>query len=123
MGELAANYYPSYFPTWTIHNYSSDDWGDRTAVGVLWNTMVADSQQRTIWTTEFNFNSGTCGNTEREIADWTCKNYKYMTWERAFFFDIDVGGGCFSLLNSGGVPKSFLYPAFTSIVSNVYVCQ
>jgi hypothetical protein len=117
--------YPQYFPRFTLHNYGGNDQSMRTAVGSLWDhTMVPLGQQRPIWTTEFNFNSGTCGNSEREIADWTCKNYKYMTWERAFYFDLR-GNGCFSLLmsDSGNTPKSFLYPAFGAIVSNTYFCQ
>lgn len=118
--------WPQYFPRFTIHNYSSDDWGIRTAVGDLWNMMVSIGQTRTIWTTEFNFRDGTCpGHTEalqRDIANWTCKNYKYMTWERAFYFDL-AGNGCFSLLMPDDTPKWFLYPAFQAIVANAYGCQ
>jgi hypothetical protein len=117
--------WPQNFPTFTIHNYSSSDWGIRTAVGALWDhAMVPTGTQRQIWTTEFNFNSGTCGNSESQIADWTCKNYKHMTWERAFYFDLQ-GNGCFSLVtNDPGHPiKPVLYPAFQSIVLGSYYCE
>jgi len=115
--------YPTYFPRFTIHNYGGNDQSMRTAVGSLYDhTMVPIGQQRPIWTTEFNFKDGTCSNTEREIADWTCKNYKYMTWERAFFFDLR-GNGCYSLLDGSDNPKPFLYSAFSAIVANGYFCQ
>ncbi len=118
--------WPTYFPIFTITNYSSSDRGIRHAVGALWNLMTALARPRPIWTTEFNFGDGTCpGHSEarqRKIANLVCKTYKYMTWERAFYFDLS-GNGCFSLLMPDDTPKSFLYPAFQAIVAGAYACH
>lgn len=118
--------WPDFFPIFTITNYSSSDRGVRHAVGALWNLMVAIERPRPIWTTEFNFGDGTCpGHSEgrqRKIANLVCKTYKYMTWQRAFYFDLS-GNGCFSLLMPDGTPKSFLYSAFQAIVAGAYECR
>lgn len=118
--------WPEYFPIFTIPNYSSDDRGIRRAVNALWNLMTALGEPRPIWTTEFNFGDGTCpGHSEarqRTIANLTCQTYKYMTWERAFYFDLS-GNGCFSLLMPDDKPKPFLYSAFQAIVAGAYECR
>lgn len=113
--------WPQYFDKFSIHNYSDDDWGMRNAVGELWQRMEALNQRKYIWTTEFNFKNGTCDLTEQTVANLTCKTYKYMTWERAFYFSLNAG--CFGLTRDDLTPKSFLFPAFQSIVAGIYYCQ
>jgi hypothetical protein len=116
-------FYDTFFPTFTIHNYSDDDRGSRVAVGDTWSIMGTLGKQRQIWVTEFNFDSGTCSYSEQTIVDYTRSLYSLMANERAFYFSLTDGwsGTCGEgLLYSktyNWAEKPILYPGFKSIVS------
>jgi hypothetical protein len=114
-------YFDQYFPRFTFHSYTFDDWGQRTSAGALWDhVMVPLHKERPMWTTEMNFENPADQN---HIADFTCKTYKTMTWERAFYFDL-VGNPTYELLTTDpGNPPRWIYDAFSGIVAGNYYCQ
>ncbi|MBZ5554657.1 MAG: hypothetical protein LAO21_18220 [Acidobacteriia bacterium] len=118
-------YFPSFFETFSIHNYSIDERAQVSAVSKVWNKMVGLGVQRRIWLTEFNYRNGTCSEPEWSIANWTQSLYQKMTWERSFYFVLQdpEGQGCgFGLLYGRQLEfleKTPLYSRFQQIVAAI----
>lgn len=127
--------YQQYFDKWAIDCYgtsTSDDQSARTAVGNVYLMEQQYAVYKPIWLTEFNFRNGTNAtdtDAQRTIANATCKEYKYATWERSFFFKlfdnapadnyISDDFGILGWINgNANVEKPFLYPAYQAIVTN-----
>jgi hypothetical protein len=112
------------FDVISFHNYGTDERDVIQAANLVRFYMQRRSLFKPMWTTEFNFRSGTCDSNEQGIAAWTYALGRDMTWERVFLYSlVDSNQTCgFGLLTNpghpaGGLqPKSYLYPAFTRIV-------
>jgi hypothetical protein len=117
----------TFFPVFSIHNYSASPSGQFTAVQHMVNVEQTYGKTPPIWVTEFNWGNGTCSYSQNTLLSYI-NTYYQNTIARSFYFSTTDGEGLTGAECGDGLvhgqwddwaEKVPLYSGFESIVKSL----
>ena len=116
-------FFGSLYDFFTIHSYNGSGFQTLLKMSDLNSEISEHSYGGAVWLTEFNFDDGTCSNSDLFIANQTETVFNNMWWDKSFFFnltDLPSAPCGFGLLrgSSFGFADKPLFQLFKDIVTN-----